>query len=226
MGPPAGSRRAARLGAPDAWPGAFRLSYVPKAAGLAVYELVARRGGQILTSEPVPVEVVPTRALRVLLLANTPSFEFKFLKNQLGTRQHAVALRVGISRGLTQTEFLNQPTHDISRLTPSLLAHYDAVIADAGTLSTLSGGEVQQLTTALRTGGPGLIVLADAAPLPRLTPARATFSIVPVAMAASAKPQPIQWPGLRAAPLLQYRLPCGHRPACAPWLPRARGRPW
>lgn len=175
--------------------GAFRLRYVPKAAGLAVYELVARRGGQILATEPVPVEVVPTRALRVLLLANTPSFEFKFLKNQLGTRQHAVALRIGISRGLTQTEFLNQTTHDISRLTPALLARYDAVIADAGTLSTLSRGEVQQLTTALRTGGPGLIVLADAAPLPRLTPARAAFNIVPVATAASARPQPVQWAG-------------------------------
>ncbi|QIL76304.1 hypothetical protein [Hymenobacter sp. HDW8] len=175
--------------------GAFRLSYVPKAAGLAVYKLIARRGGQILTTEPVPVEVVPTRALRLLLLASTPSFEFKFLKNQLGTRQHAVALRVGISRGLTQTEFLNQSTHDISRLTPALLARYDAVIADVGTLATLSGGEVQHLTSALRTGGPGLIVLADAAPLPRLTPARAAFSIVPVATAASAKPQPVLWPG-------------------------------
>ncbi|MBC6608447.1 hypothetical protein H8B13_16595 [Hymenobacter sp. BT188] len=175
--------------------GAFQLSYVPKAAGLAVYELVARRGGQMLASEPVPVEIVPTRTLRVLLLASTPSFEFKFLKNQLGTRQHAVALRVGISRGLTQTEFLNQSTHDIFRLTPALLARYDAIIADVGTLATLSGGEVQQLTTALRTGGPGLIVLADAAPLPRLTPARAAFSIVPVATAASAKPQPVLWPG-------------------------------
>ena len=174
--------------------GAFQLRYVPKAAGLAVYELVARRGGQILASEPVPVEVTPTRPLRVLLLASTPSFEFKFLKNQLGTRQHAVALRVGISRGLTQTEFLNQPTHDISRLTPALLARYDAIIADAGTLAGLSGGEAQQLTTALRTGGPGLIVLADAAPLPRLAPARAAFSIVPVATAAAARPQPIQWP--------------------------------
>lgn len=174
--------------------GAFQLRYVPKAAGLAVYELVARRGGQILASEPVPVEVTPTRPLRVLLLASTPSFEFKFLKNQLGTRQHAVALRVGISRGLTQTEFLNQPAHDISRLTPALLARYDAVVADAGTLAGLSGGEAQQLTAALRSGGPGLIVLADAAPLPRLTPARAAFSIVPVATAAAARPQSIQWP--------------------------------
>ncbi|SMB93989.1 hypothetical protein SAMN00120144_2321 [Hymenobacter roseosalivarius DSM 11622] len=172
--------------------GAFQLTYVPKAAGLAVYELIARRGGQILATEPVPVEVVPTRALRVLLLAGTPSFEFKFLKNQLGTRQHAVALRVGISRGLTQTEFLNQPAHDISRLTPALLTRYDAVVADA---STLAGGEAQQLTAALRAGGPGLILLADAGPLPRLTPGRAAFSIVPVATAASARPQPVRWQG-------------------------------
>ncbi|MBC6991559.1 hypothetical protein [Hymenobacter sp. BT491] len=176
--------------------GAFRLHFTPKATGLSVYELGARKqANTTLAREPVPVEVLPTRPLRVLLLASTPSFEFKFLKNQLGTQQHAVALRVGISKGLIQTEFLNQPAHDLSRLTPTLLARYDAVVADAGTLSGLSAGENQALQNAIRSQGLGLIVVADAAALPRTTPARAGFAVVPRATAVTVRPQPLKWPG-------------------------------
>ncbi|GGF05017.1 hypothetical protein [Hymenobacter cavernae] len=194
--------------------GAFRLHYQPRAVGRNVYELVARRGDQEIAREPVPVEVLPTRPLRVLLVASTPSFEFRFLKNHLASRQHVVAFRAGLSRGISQTEFLNQPAQDLSRLTPSLLARYDVLIADAGSVMALSGAESQTLQNAIRTTGLGFLLLADPTPLPRTSPARSDFAIVarPVSVTA---PQPIQWPGspgklatlvpavLRSGPLLR-----------------------
>jgi hypothetical protein len=174
--------------------GAFRLRILPKTTGLAVYRLLARRGGKIIASEPVPVEVTTPQPLRILLLSSTASFEFTFLKNHLGARRHQVALRTGLSRGLTQTEFLNQPAHDLTRLTGSLLTRYDIVIADAGTLAALSGAENQALLAALRGTGLGLIILADAAALPRRLPARASFAVVPRILAGSGQPQAIHWP--------------------------------
>ncbi|OUJ73369.1 hypothetical protein BXP70_13210 [Hymenobacter crusticola] len=174
--------------------GAFHLHYQPRAVGRNVYELLARRDGQELAREPVPVEVLPTRPLRVLMLASTPSFEFRFLKSHLASRQHVVALRTGLSRGLNQTEFLNQPTQDISRLTAPVLARYDVLLADAGSVGALTSAESQALQNAIRTTGLGFLLLADPSPLPRTSPARTDFAVVarPVSVAA---PQPVQWPG-------------------------------
>ncbi|SHJ37730.1 hypothetical protein SAMN02745146_2965 [Hymenobacter daecheongensis DSM 21074] len=174
--------------------GSFRLRYVPKAAGLAVYWLVARQRGRVVAAEPVPVEVSAPLPLRVLLLSAAPSFEFKFLKNQLGRQQHRVALRTGLSRGLTQTEFLNQPTHDLTRLTPALLARYDIVMADAATLQELTPPEARTLKAALQTDGLGLVLLAEAAALPRAMPARADFAIISHPIGSTDRPQPIAWP--------------------------------
>ena len=173
--------------------GAFRLRYQPKATGLTTYELRARRGAATVAREPVPAEVGAAPPLRVLLLASVPGFEFRFLKDHLAARQHAVALRVQVSRGLTQTDFLNQPAHDLRRLTPALLARYDALIVDAGALAALSGAEVRALQTAVQRTGLGLILLPDpTGALPRALPARAKFAVLP--RAATDRPQLLRWP--------------------------------
>ena len=173
--------------------GGFRLRYQPKATGLTTYELRARRGAATVAREPVPVEVGAAPPLRVLLLASAPGFEFRFLKDHLAARQHAVALRVQVSRGLTQTDFLNQPAHDLRRLTPALLARYDALIVDDGTLTALRGAEVRALRAAIERTGLGLILLADPAALPRALPGRAAFAVRP-GPAADLRPQPLRWP--------------------------------
>ncbi|QNH62061.1 hypothetical protein [Hymenobacter sediminicola] len=147
--------------------GAFRLRYTPKTAGRLVATLSAGPTARLLAQEPVPAEVLPTRPLRVLLLAATPSFELKFLKNHLAVQQHAVAWRAGISRGLTQTEFSNHPTTDLNRLTSALLARFDVLIADAAVLASCAPSETQALRSAQRTGGLGLILLAESATLPK-----------------------------------------------------------
>lgn len=173
--------------------GAFRLRYVPKAAGRLVATVSAGPGRQLLAKEPVPVEVVPPRPLRVLLLAVTPSFELKFLKNHLAARQHAVAWRAGISRGLSQTEFSNQSATDLSRLTPALLGRYDVLVTEASALAALPAAEAQALRAAQRTAGLGVVVLAEAAALPTAVPGRAAVRLV-VQNNSLNRPQRISWP--------------------------------
>ena len=183
--------------------GGFRLRYQPKMAGLATYELLLRRPGQPPLAEPVPVEITTPALPAVLLLAATPSFEFKFLKNYLAEAHYPVALRTSVSRGLVQTDFVNQPRQALERLTPALLARYAVVVADAATLAGLSGAETQALQVAIRAGRLGLVTLAEAAPLPRNAPARADFTVLtrpagPASMPALAWPTV---PGEARAPL-------------------------
>ncbi len=183
--------------------GAFRLRYQPKAAGLATCELLLRRPGQPLLREPVPVEITTPALPAVLLLAATPSFEFKFLKNYLAEAHYRVALRTSVSRGLVQTDFVNQPRQPLARLTPALLARYEVLVADAASLAALAPAETQALQSAVRNGQLGLITLAEATPLPRNVPARADFTVLPRPAAPAVLPA-LAWPsapGEARAPL-------------------------
>ncbi|HEX8659239.1 MAG TPA: hypothetical protein VF690_16990, partial [Hymenobacter sp.] len=190
--------------------GRFRLRYQPKTTGLAQYELRLRQAQRVVAAEPVPVEVIAPTRPAVLLLTATPSFEFKFLKNHLGEAHYLVALRSAVSRGLVQTDFVNQSPQSLDRLTRALLARYAVVIADAGSLAGLSASETQTLQVALSNGQLGLVVLADNQPLPRTAPAPADFAIV-ARGASPPTPQPLTWPDAPAAARLP--LPAQLRPA-------------
>jgi hypothetical protein len=192
--------------------GSFRLRYQPKVAGLARYAVQLRRAGQPTTAEPLPLEIVPAALPPVLLLAAVPGFEFKFLKNNLAAAGRAVALRTTVSRGLVQTEFLNQPVQPLDHLTPALLAHYALVVADAATLASLPAGEGQTLRAAVQQGRLGLVVLAEAAALPAATPARADFIVQPLPTA-GAVAQPLAWPDAPA--VVRALLPARLRPGGA-----------
>jgi hypothetical protein len=192
--------------------GAFRLSYPPKVAGLARYKVQLRRASQPTITEPLPLQISTTPLPPVLLLAAVPGFEFKFLKNTLAAVGRAVALRTTVSRGLVQTEFLNQPAQPLDHLTPSLLARYAVVVADAATLATLPGTESQALRAAVQQGRLGLVVLADATALPAATPARAAFAVQPLPVA-GAVAQPLRWPDAPAT--VRALLPARLRPGAA-----------
>ncbi|TVT41178.1 hypothetical protein FNT36_06875 [Hymenobacter setariae] len=191
--------------------GTFRLRYLPKVAGRQLPKLVLRQAGRVVATEPVPIEVTTTEQPPVLLLAAVPSFEFKFLKNNLAAQGRAVGLRSTVSKGLVQTEFLNQPAQALDHLTPALLNRYAVVVADAATLAALPPTESQALRAATQAGRLGLVVLADVAPLPTAAPARADFSIVAQPTTGpSANPQPVTWPGGPAG--LRTTLPAHLRP--------------
>ncbi len=194
--------------------GAFRLRYTPRITGLLRLELVLRQADRVLAIEPVPVEVTPVTLPPVLLLAAVPSFEFKFLKNSLAAQGRAVALRTTVSQGLVQTEFLNQPAQPLDHLTPTLLSHYQLVVADAATLAALPALESQAFRVATQAGHLGLVVLAEAAPLPAATPARADFGVLAQpTTGAAAGPQLLAWAGAPAG--VRALLPARLRPSAA-----------
>jgi hypothetical protein len=194
--------------------GTFRLRYLPKTAGLLLPALVLRQAGRLVATEPVPVEVTTTSLPPVLLLAAVPSFEFKFLKNNLAAQGRAVALRTAVSRGLVQTEFLNQPAQPLDHLTPTLLSRYPLVVADVATLAALPPAEGQALRAATQAGRLGLVVLAEATALPAAVPARADFDVLAQpTTGAAAGPQLLAWAGAPAG--LRAPLPARLRPNAA-----------
>ncbi|WP_246000967.1 hypothetical protein [Pontibacter diazotrophicus] len=140
----------------------FRLRYTPKQAGQFVYHVVEKSGNAADTLGQVPVLVRPVQEVGVLLLASSPLFEFRFLKNHLAELQHRVAFRTTISKGMSQSEWLNMPRHNLSRLTPKLLQQFDVVITEPQALQNLSAGERATLERAVREEGLGILTIASA----------------------------------------------------------------
>ncbi|WP_276498554.1 hypothetical protein [Pontibacter litorisediminis] len=136
----------------------FRLRYTPKVPGRYTYTLLANTD----TLGQVPVQVEPPQELGVLLLASSPNFEFKFLKNHLAELQHRVALRTTISKDLSQSEWLNMPRTDLRRITPKLLQRFDVVITEPEALQNISAAERDALQKAVTENGLGVLTIATA----------------------------------------------------------------
>jgi len=142
----------------------FRLRYTPKQEGRFTYRLLAKKGERTDTLGVIPVQVKPVQPLGVLLLSRAPSFEFKFLKNHLAALQHRVALRSTVSKDLHQSEWLNRPRVDLSRLTPRLLEQFDIVLTEPQALQSLTAGERSALEQAVAQQGLGVLTLATVPP--------------------------------------------------------------
>jgi hypothetical protein len=141
----------------------FELGTVPAQVGRSVYHLIALSGSDTLEQEAVPVEVVAGKALKILLLASSPDFENTFLMNWLSKNGHGVARRTAISRGKYDKAFVNMPEGALAPLSPSLLAPFDVVVADASALSSFGPGELTALRREVEEKGLGLILKVDSA---------------------------------------------------------------
>lgn len=125
----------------------FSLNFTPRQAGLMVYQL--QRDGN---SEPVPVEVIAEKKLRILFLQKYPTAESRTLKNFLAEKNHSIVLRNQISKGKYSYEFANAPAEKISSLSKTVLDQFDLLIADEATLSELSSFERTVFSTAVQDG--------------------------------------------------------------------------
>lgn len=143
----------------------FSVSFTPKAAGQYVYELTENDSlGNVLTREPLPVDVKPQQPLSILFLNNFPTAEIRFLKNYLETQQHKLTLRYTISKDRYRTEFVNTKQQTISRITEPILKNFDLVITDASSLASLSGQERNAIEQAIASGLGMLTVIDNPAP--------------------------------------------------------------
>lgn len=140
----------------------FELSCIPKHLDKAVYSLIALADKDTISREELPVLVKERESLRILILASSPDFENKFLKNWLSGQEYSVSVRTTISTNKYSTEFLNSSKNDLKRINTSLLNNFDILIGDMSELSRLSSTENQAVQNQVNNGM-GLIIKADAA---------------------------------------------------------------
>jgi hypothetical protein len=140
----------------------FKLTCIPKHLDKAVYFLLAIADNDTLSREELPVLVKENEKMRVLILASSPDFENKFLKNWLSEQGYSVSLRTTISTAKYSTEFLNSRKNDLNRINTTLLNDFDILIGDMSELSRLSSTENQAVQNQVNNGM-GLIIKADAA---------------------------------------------------------------
>ncbi|TSD63485.1 hypothetical protein FFF34_018005 [Inquilinus sp. KBS0705] len=139
----------------------FTLSTQPKTTGKVVYTLQAVMGNDTITQGDVPVQIIPVKPLKILMLTASPDFETRFLKNWLSENGYAVALRSAISKGKFNTEYINTEQLNLNSLSPATLNKFDVVLGDLSVITALSVAESAVLKQQIADKGLGLIVRAD-----------------------------------------------------------------
>jgi hypothetical protein len=135
----------------------FELNTVPKNIGRAVYHLLAISGSDTLTNECLPIEVIPAKPLRIMVLSASPNFETRFLKSWLSENDFSVAVRSTISKNKYSSEYVNMQPLNVDRLSDAVLNKFDLVIGDLSVLKSESSLLEEQVTEK----GLGVIIRAD-----------------------------------------------------------------
>lgn len=139
----------------------FQLTTAPNHLDKAVYYIHVLSGKDTVENEPVPVLVKAPQPLSILLLAASPDFENKFIKNWLAQNEYKFAVRTTISQSKTDKQFVNISPLPLDRITTSLLDKFDLVIADGSELAKLPGRDIATLKNHVEGKGIGLIVKSD-----------------------------------------------------------------
>ena len=133
--------------------GAFELSVRPAQRGRALYRLIALSGIDTLEKEEVPVEVLPGKTLRILMLTGSPGFETRWLADWLSENGHAVAMRTTISRDKYSKVYLNMQPVALDRLSVELLNRFDIVVTEG-----VASGEQSLLRRQVAERGLGWVI--------------------------------------------------------------------
>lgn len=130
----------------------FQLSYQPKQQGNALFEVVAVVDQDTLQTEKIPVVIRPPNKLAVMLLAASPSSDYKFLYNWLQKNQHVVSYRARISKD----KFLYSGNVDSEALLKNIgsttFAKTALLMADEAELKQLTTREQETVLKAVRQG--------------------------------------------------------------------------
>ncbi len=142
---------------------AFHLQTIPKHSGRSVYSVIVMANKDTLENNALPFEIIPTQPLRVLVLAASPNFENKFLKNWLYENNYAVAAKTTVSKDKYETNFSNTKASNLDNITTSLLSNFDVLVADDEVLKALSSNELNSLKSEIVQHGLGLVITRDSA---------------------------------------------------------------
>lgn len=139
----------------------FQLSTIPKHTGRSVYNFSVLNKRDTLETAIVPIEVKEADPLKILIIASSPDFENKFLKNWLADQEYEVVIRTTISKNKFHQQFLNTNALNVERISVSLLEKFDVIMADASALAAISKQELITLQSAISQRKKGLIIKAD-----------------------------------------------------------------
>lgn len=135
------------------------LEVVPSLAGYLTYQLDGIREGDTLFSEVLPVLVQEKQSTNVLMIANTPSFEFRGLKNYLGEAGFGIAERLKVSTDLYHQAFTNLNERRLTTLTNRLLDDFQLIVIDAVAYQDLTRREQQRIEAKLERGELGVVLM-------------------------------------------------------------------
>lgn len=144
----------------------FQLSAVPKNTGRNIYSIIALSGNDTMETEKIPYEIDSVKPLKILILASSPDFENKYLKNWLFNNGYQIASRTTISRSKYRKDYLNNKEIPLDHITNSLLDKFDVLISDADELAVISSQELAAIRSGVEQGGLGLIIKADSFSVP------------------------------------------------------------
>ncbi len=140
----------------------FSLSFTPKRAGNSIYSLVSEGIRGSTSTERLPVEVSPTKRLRVLFIQKFPTAEVRFLKNFLSEKHHQIAVRYQVSKNNFTYEFDNLPQEKIDNLHSDILNSYDLLFIDQKSYNEISTQERGDLKKSINKGLGVIFLLHDA----------------------------------------------------------------
>lgn len=173
----------------------FNLSSRPKQLGKAIYHLTVKQGSKELIKDKIPFTIVESPKLRMMVLAASPDFEFKFLRNWLFENKYPAYFRTRISKEKFSTDAVNLKDKPALGFNGSMFRNFDLLIADDEELAALPASAKSILNNEVKNGLGLLIRINEAKPLSsfakdfRLTGATdsITSSIIPVLTGASTK---------------------------------------
>ncbi len=127
--------------------------------GKLVYQLTEKDStDKVLTSNPVPVEVVEKQQLRIFISNTFPSFETKYLKNFLAEEGHELVVRSQITKGRYKFEYFNTSKNPVYGFPENALKDFDLLILDTETYLSLSKHNKNTLVRLIKEIGIGVFV--------------------------------------------------------------------
>ncbi len=140
------------------------LEVVPTIAGYLTYQLDGIRNGDTIFSETIPLLVNEKRQTNVLILSNSPSFEFRGLKNHFAEAGFGVAERLQVSTDLYHQAFTNISERQLSTVSNRLLDDFQLIVINTSTYDDLTQSEKQRIKTRVESGALGLVLMGGKAP--------------------------------------------------------------
>lgn len=114
-----------------------------KAPTRGLYEYFLRLTGPEVDTlqETLPVQVKAASKLEMLLLAESPSFEFNYFKNYWSGLGHGLLQRVKIAKDKYSTSYINMPEVEVGQVSEIFLDGFDLLLIDLGTWNEFSNSE-------------------------------------------------------------------------------------